>query len=156
MNFRRRNCYLKTQGHLPLRVNINSWLGNGKTLAHRKSCLDIPPFQANDPWTFSQLTALTLSGQNQREAIVLLNHWCSIASKLRQMALAFLIYFIFLSECFYIRSSSRTMAVYYSVSGSRDHEWMCVIECYMLAVIEFMTPWMQYGSDYIIKCVSMG
>ena len=43
------------------------------------------------------------------------------------LALAFLIYFIFLSECFYIRSSSRTMAVYYSVSGPQDHEWMCLV-----------------------------
>ena len=38
----------------------------------------------------------------------------------------------------------------------QDHEWMCVTEYYMLEVREFMTPWMQYGSDYIIKCVSMG
>jgi hypothetical protein len=156
MNFRRRNCYLKTQGHLPLRVNINSWLGTRKNSGSQKVMFTHRSFQEGWPMTFPQLTALTLSGQNQREAIALLNHWCSIASKLRQMALAFLIYFIFLSECFYIRRSSWKMAVYYSVSGSQDHEWMCVIECYMLGVREFMTPWMQYGSDYIIKCLSMG
>ena len=48
------------------------------------------------------------------------------------------------------------MIVYYSEPGPQDHEWMCVTEYYMLEVREFMTPWMQYGSDYIIKCVSMG
>lgn len=52
--------------------------------------------------------------------------------------------------------SFRGMTVYYSVSGPQDHEWICVTEYYMLEVREFMTPWMQYGSDYIIKCVSMG
>ena len=33
---------------------------------------------------------------------------------------------------------------------------MCVTEYYMLGVGEFMTAWIQYGSDYIIKCVSIG
>lgn len=79
-----------------------------------------------------------------------------LQAKLRHMALAFLIYFIFLCEYFYFLGRFRVMKVYYSVSGPQDHEWMCVPEYYMLEVREFMTPWMQYGSDYIIKCVSMG
>ena len=79
-----------------------------------------------------------------------------LKAKVRHMALAFLIYFIFLCEYFYFLGNFRVMTVYYSVSGPQDHEWMCVTEYYMLEVREFMTPWMQYGSDYIIKCVSMG
>ena len=80
--------------------------------------------------------------------------WLSLMLNWKQKA--FLIYFIFLCEYFYFLGSFRVMTVYYSVSGPQDHEWMCVTEYYMLEVREFMTPWMQYGSDYIIKCVSMG
>ena len=29
-------------------------------------------------------------------------------------------------------------------------------ELYILGVGEYITAWIQYGSDYILKCVSMG
>jgi hypothetical protein len=77
-------------------------------------------------------------------------------AKLRHMALAFLNYFIFLCECFYFLSSSRAMTVYYSISGPQCQSRMCIIECYILGIGEYMLAWIQYHSDYMINCVYMG
>ena len=48
------------------------------------------------------------------------------------------------------------MTVYYSISGPQCQSRMCVIECYILGVGEYIAAWIQYGTDCIIKCVSMG